>query len=65
MKKVKSAEIEKRWFSSKDAQAYLGMGKDFFDALRERAQIHYYKVGRCVFYEKCDLDNLILSNKVV
>lgn len=57
--------VEKRFLSSKEAQAYLGMSDDFFVRLRNEAKLHFYRVGRCVFYEKRDLDELILSNKVI
>ena len=65
MTKTIVKSVEKRWLSSRDAQQYLGMGKDFFDRLREEALIHYYRVGRCGFYEKSDIDNLIIKNRIV
>jgi hypothetical protein len=57
--------VEKVWLSSKEAQAYLGMGEDFFKRLRTDAKLHFYRVGRCVFYAKNDIDELITNNKVV
>lgn len=64
-KSVTVGQVEKRWLSSQEARKYLGMGKDFFDNLRENAKIHYYKVGNSIFYAISDLDNLILKNKVI
>lgn len=65
MTKARIIPLEKRFLSSKEAQAYLGMKEDFFTRLRNEAKIHYYRVGRCVFYEKNDLDQLVLNNKVI
>lgn len=65
MTKARVIPLEKRFLSSKEAQAYLGMSDDFFTRLRNEAKIHYFRVGRCVFYEKKDLDELILRNKVI
>ena len=65
MTKAKVIPLEKRFLSSKEAQAYLGMSDEFFTRLRNKCKIHYYRIGRCVFYEKKDLDELVLTNKVI
>lgn len=65
MAKGRVKHIEKIWLSSNEAQAYLGMSADFFKRLRDNAQIHYYRVGRCVFYAKSDIDELVTSNRVI
>lgn len=64
-KTVKVLPVEKRWLSSAEAKAYLGMSSDFFDSLREEAMIHYYKVRGSIFYDIKDLDSLILNNRVI
>ena len=65
MVKTRVQPVEKRFLSSREAQAYLGMSDDFFTRLRNEAKIHYYRIGRCVFYEKNDIDQLVLNNKVI
>lgn len=65
MAKGRVRNIEKIWLSSDEAQAYLGMSGDFFKRLRMEAKIHYYRVGRCVFYAKNDIDELITSNQII
>lgn len=63
--KTKVMSVPKRWLSSSEAQAYLGMGPDFFNRLRKSAKIHFYLVGKSYFYDIDDIDKLITSNKVI
>ena len=65
MKKATVKPVEKIWLSNKEAQTYLGMSEDFFTRLRNEAKIHYYRIGRCVFYNKQDIDDLVLKNKII
>lgn len=48
----------------KEAQAYLGVGMDFFKNLRSSGRISFFKVGTTVFYRKRDIDRLIEKNRV-
>lgn len=50
MKKATVTAIEKIWLSNKEAQAYLGVGMEFFKSLRSSGQLPYSKVGKTVFY---------------
>lgn len=65
MKTATVKTIEKVWLSSKEAQAYLGMSEDFFKRLRTEAKLPYSRIGRCVFYAKNDIDELITNNKII
>jgi excisionase family DNA binding protein len=65
MKRCEVIEVEKQWFTTKDAMKYLGMSRDFFDGLRKSAEITYYQVGRIVFFNKHDLDKFMTKHKVV
>lgn len=66
MKQAKVLPVEKVWLSSKELQAYLGMGKDFVDSLRESGRLRYYKIGaRAVFYRKSDVDRLIEKGRQI
>lgn len=59
MKSVSVTQTEKVWLSNKEAQAYLGVGLDFFKAIRREGTMPFYKVGKTVFYRKRDIDRLI------
>ena len=59
MKQATVTQIEKIWLSNKEAQAYLGVGMDFFKNLRSSGRISFFKVGTTVFYRKRDIDRLI------
>ena len=65
MTKGRVKHIEKIWLSSDEAQAYLGMSADFFKRLRTEAKLPYSRIGRCVFYAKSDIDELVTSNRVI
>lgn len=64
MKTASVLEIEKVFLSNEEAQAYLGVGPDFFKALRGNGKLPYYKVGKTVFYRKSVIDKLVESCKV-
>lgn len=57
-------EVTKVYLSNAEAQAYLGVGPDFFKALRADGRLPYYKVGKMVFYRKSAIDKLVESGKV-
>lgn len=57
--------IPKRWLSQSEAMRYLGKTRGFFDNLRNNGLLHYYQVGKSIFYDIRDLDKLITSNRVV
>lgn len=62
---IQVEKVDKRWLSNEEAQKYLGVSKDFMKNLRDSARIHFYKVGKTVWYELKDLDNLVLKAQVV
>lgn len=64
MKQATVVQIEKIWLSNKEAQAYLGVGMDFFKNLRSSGRISFFKVGTTVFYRKRDIDRLVEANRV-
>ena len=64
MKQATVRQIEKIWLSYNEAQAYLGVGIDFFNNLRSSGRISFFKVGTTVFYRKRDIDRLIEKNRV-
>lgn len=63
--KGKVTPIEKLFLTNKEAQAYLGVSPDFLKDLRSNARISYSKVGKMIWYEKKDLDNLVKKAKVI
>lgn len=64
-KRAKVEKLPKRWLSAAEAQAYIGMGPDFFKRLRQEAKLHFYLIGKSYFYTVEDIDKLITSNKVI
>lgn len=63
--KGKITQVEKLFLTNKEAQAYLGVSPDFLKDLRSNARISYSKVGKMIWYEKKDLDNLVRKAKVI
>ena len=57
-------QIEKIWLSNKEAQAYLGVGMDFFKNLRSSGSISFFKVGTTIIYRKRDIDKKKKKNRV-
>jgi excisionase family DNA binding protein len=57
-------EVTKVFLSNTEAQAYLGVGTDFFKALRAEGKLPYYKVGKTVFYRKSAIDKLVEDGRV-
>lgn len=62
---AKVREVEKIWFTRREAAKYLGVSVDFIADLQQSAQLKFYKMRRTVFILKQDLDNLILKHRVV
>ena len=63
MKQCK-VDTSKLWLSNKEAKAYLGVSEDWLDDRRAEGTLHYSKVGRTIFYMKCEVDDLIRKNAV-
>lgn len=64
--KMKTVKIDtkKLWMSQKEAQKYLGVGKDWLKERRLNGTLHYSMVGSTAFYIKSEIDNIIRSNAV-
>ncbi|MBT9871963.1 DNA-binding protein [Bacteroides salyersiae] len=62
---VKVEPAPKRWLSKQEAMAYLGVGEDFIDRLRNEALVSFSQFGRKIWYDLASLDRFILKNKVV
>lgn len=57
--------LPKRWLSNKEACRYLGVSDEFMKGVRERAEIHFYKHGKTVWYDVADIDKYIKKGQVV
>lgn len=58
-------QIERIWFTQKDAAEYLGVSTDFIKELRLSGQISFYQPqGKLVFLKKKDIDHWIERSKV-
>lgn len=66
MEHVKTVKIDtkKLWMSQKEAQKYLGVGKDWLKERRLNGTLHYSMVGTTAFYIKAEIDNIIRDNAV-
>lgn len=63
---AKVQQIEKVWLTSKEAQKYLGVSKDFLAERRRRGEIPFFQYGnKQTWFRKHDLDRFILRNKVI
>lgn len=54
----------KLWMSQKEAVKYLGVSKDWLEDQREKATLHYSKVGNTLFYIKSEIDNLVANGAI-
>lgn len=55
----------KRWLNKQEAMAYLGVGEDYLQKLRENAEISFSKKDRMIWYDLASLDRFVLKNKVI
>lgn len=62
--KTVSIDAKKLWMSQKEAQKYLGVGKDWLKDRRSDGTLHFSMVGKTAFYIKAEIDNIIRSNAV-
>ena len=58
-------DVPKVWLSNPEAMQYLGVGSDKLKDMREKAEIHYYKRGKTIWYDIEDLDSYVRKGKVV
>jgi excisionase family DNA binding protein len=56
--------MEKTWFTIRDAAEYLGVSTKYIRELLVDG-LHYYKVRHTCFVSKSELDEYILSHKVL
>lgn len=63
---IKTVVVDSRklWMSQKEAQKYLGVGKDWLKDRRNSGELHYSIVGKTAFYIKSEIDNIIKANAV-
>lgn len=57
--------VQKRWLNKQEAMAYLGVGEDYLQKLREAAEVSFAQSGRMIWYDLLSLDRFILRNKVI
>lgn len=57
--------LEKKWVSTKELMAYLGVSEDYIKDLRDNAVIPFYKLRRKVFYKISEIDRLLEKGRVV
>lgn len=63
---VKVEPVPKRWLNKQEAMAYLGVGEDFLDRLRDEALVSFSQFGKkMIWYDLASLDRFVLKNKVV
>ena len=62
--KMVQIDAKKLWMSQKEAQKYLGVGKDWLKERRQRGTLHYSMIGTTAFYIKSEIDNLIRGGAV-
>ena len=59
-------EAGQEFLTNKTILTFLGgVSKDFVKALREKGELHYYKVNNTILYKVSDVRKLIERNKVV
>lgn len=56
---VEPKDVEVLWMTQSAAQKYLGVGRRFFENCRLDGRLHWYKVGKMIFYRKREIDRLI------
>lgn len=57
-------QVEREWFTRKDAAKYIGMSPDFIKELNLNGELRYARVNRVVFIYKKDLDDYLKSKFV-
>lgn len=63
---AKIEPVPKRWLNKHEAMAYLGVGEDFLDKLRNNALVSFSQFGsRMIWYDLASLDKFIIKNKVI
>lgn len=62
---IKIREVERIWLTTRDAAQYLGTKTAFLHNLRKEGKLHYYKIGKTIFFRKADIDRLISQNRIV
>ena len=65
-KVITMKEAGQEFLTNKTILTFLGgVSKDFVKALREKGELHYYKVNNTILYKVSDVRKLIERNKVV
>ena len=59
-------EAGQEFLTNKTILTFLGgVSKDFVKALREKGELHYYKVNNTILYKVSDVRKLVEKNKVI
>ena len=57
-------DVDRLWFTIRDAMKYLGVSRDFIDDQRKKGELDSYIINHTVFLRKSDIDAMIESHKV-
>lgn len=63
---AKVVPADKVWMNKQEAMAYLGVGEDFLQMLRDKNLVRFYPFSsRMIWYNKVKLDKFVTNLKVV
>lgn len=62
---VKVEPAPKRWLNKQEAMAYLGVGEDYLQKLRNNAEVSFSQKDKMIWYDLTSLDKFVLKNKIV
>lgn len=63
--RVKVREVEKLWFTVKDASKYLGSSQEWIRGLVRKGRLGFSKVEGLILISKGELDRLVEQSKVI
>lgn len=64
-RKATVAQVEKRWLSTKDACAYLGISRDTLRDLRDSGQLTFSRVGQKLTWYSLESIDRMLNKGIV
>lgn len=65
IKLSKVEPVEKRWLSTQEAAAYLGISEESLQKLRNERRIVFAQDERKLYHEKISLDRYVMRHVVV
>lgn len=60
--KLKVLDLERVWMNMQELMKYLNIGRDAIDSMVARGEVHAFKPGKFIMFDKKEIDDWVRSS---